>query len=82
MNLAFAPDRYETFAYASQPRSYALGAQSVSGVFRATPNSQVNMKDNFNFTDAQWDHSAQFNGTVMARRDYWSELLIRMGMRQ
>ena len=80
--LGFDPDRYETFAYASESRTRALGAQSVSGVFAGTLNSQVNMNEQFGFTRAQWDHSAQFNGTNMVRRLYWNEILVRMGLKQ
>ncbi len=81
LNLAFAPDRYETLAYAAEPRSLALGAQSVAGVFGSTPASQVDLSAiPFGFTEAQWDHSAQFNGSNMVRRTYWAELLRRFGV--
>ena len=79
LNLNYPPDAYEAFAYAAEPRSGALGATGVSGVFGGTPGSQVNLKAAFSFSDAKWDHDAQFNGTLMQRRGYWRKMMSVFG---
>lgn len=87
LNLALQADRYEAFAYAVEGQSAALGTQAVGGVFATTPSSEVDLSklnplqtSPENFTAAQWDHSAEFNGTLMVRGVYWHRLLTAFGI--
>jgi hypothetical protein len=69
-------DRYEIMAYASEPRSKALGgvttvngfsAQNLPGIWPADSTGH-------NYADHRW-HSAQFRFTNMDQHDYWHTLL-------
>jgi hypothetical protein len=71
--LTFPTDRHEIFAWASEPYSYALGAQWVAGVV----GRNIDLKSApFSYSDAHKYHSGQFLGTNMERRHYWERLLI------
>jgi len=88
LDLSFARDRYEAFAFAAQAHSKTLGAQSgVSGPF--TTSAQVDLSAlsrliaappaGVDLTHDQYDHSGEFNGTNMLRKYYWNLLMKTFG---
>ena len=88
LNLANPQQRYEAFSFAGEPQSKALGAQpNVGGPFLGSDGKrrQLDLSTELglgaNFTQRQWDHSAQFNGTNMVRWHYWDALLKAFGLK-
>lgn len=82
-NLNIPSDRYEVFSHIFEARSWALGAQpNVKGPFseNGVPHQVRLDAGPYAFTNHQWDHSAQFNGTNMARRYYWNQLMQVFGI--
>lgn len=87
LNLAFAPDHYEAFAFAAVPKSLSLGATTgVNGPFDTAAEVDLNKLSLLgapvadNFIDHEWDHSAEFNGTNMDRKYYWNLLMKAFGI--
>jgi hypothetical protein len=78
LNLANPVDRYEAFSYAAQPRTLALGAQ---GGLHGAITGSVNLSDGpYQFSDAPWDHSAEFLNTNAVRQSYWDAMLTKFGV--
>ena len=72
-------DRYSILAYASQAITFGIGRSvNVGGPFDQS--KQVDLQSMFGFTDAEWDHSAQFLQTNMVRHQYWEKVLETMGL--
>jgi hypothetical protein len=77
--LSFPIDRYEIFAWAAESRSYALGAQWVSGIV----GTNVDLRSApLAYGQAHKFHSGQFRGTNMERHYYWERLLIDFGLKE
>jgi Fibronectin type III domain len=77
--LSMPADTFEIFSWAAESRSYALGAQWVSGVVA----QNVDLKGPpFLYGPAHKFHSGQFRGTNMERRHYWQKMLIDCGLKE
>ena len=75
--LTFPQDRWETFAYADEAQSYALGSQAgVQGVF----GREVNLNTQFGFTDEHKYHSGEFRSTIQRRWNFWKAFLNSCGI--
>ena len=69
-------DRYEIFSRAAEARCYAMGAQTnLAGPFQG---NQVNLQSALGFTDADSDHSGEFNSTIQRRSAFWDQVLTSM----
>jgi hypothetical protein len=81
--LTFPNDRYELFAWAAEPRSYALGGQWVAGVVTGSTGTNRDLKQPpFNFGGQHKYHSGQFRGMNMERHIWWEQLLIDCGLKE
>lgn len=70
-------DPREIMAFAARPRSYAVGAQSdVQGVI--SEGKQIDLAAQFGFTDANWDHSGEFNRNIQITGSFYHTLLISL----
>jgi len=73
--LRFPSDTYEIYAHCAEGRSYAFGANFVPGVKGSFDLAKDFTSDRANnFTDAIYDHSGQFRGTLMMRHKFWRVL--------
>jgi hypothetical protein len=72
--LNFPVDRYEVFSHAAEARSYATGAESLTGGMFNVGQS-VNLDTVYNFGDKHKGHSAQFRSTIQKRWTYWKKVL-------
>ena len=79
LHLYIPEQRYEIFAYAAPGHSLALGAQKDIGT-PFTKSEQINLHQAFGFSDADIDHSAQFEDTFGKRQAYWNQLLVSFGL--
>ncbi len=75
-HLDYYVDRYEIFSRAAEARCYAMGAQTnLAGPFHG---NQVNLQSALGFTDADSDHSGEFNSTNQRRAAFWDQVLTSM----
>jgi hypothetical protein len=72
-------DRFEIFAYGSVNASYGVGmTRGVGRPFTSEVDLQAldpNPSSKANFSDAPWDHSAEFLQSNMLRGAYWKKLM-------
>jgi alpha-tubulin suppressor-like RCC1 family protein len=81
--LTFPNDRHEIFAWAAEPRSYALGSQWVEGVVTGSTGASLDLKQPpISYDREHKYHSGQFRGMNMERRHYWERLLIDCGLKE
>jgi hypothetical protein len=78
--LTFPTDRFEIFAWAAESRSYALGAQWVTGAIAGDNN--LDLKTTFKYGIAHKFHSGQFRGMNMERGPYWKDFLEDCGLKR
>jgi hypothetical protein len=83
--LFFPANTYEIFSYADEARSYALGAQPhTAGVFKKGFVFQEVELDSspFNFGSSHKYHSGEFRSDTPQRWQFWSQVLLQMGLKQ
>lgn len=80
-NLNFPTNTYPIFAYCDQSWSYALGAQAnVNGSFAG---NQVDLTAGpYNFANTHKYHSGEFRSDDAQRWQFWTEVLIKMKLKQ
>lgn len=82
-NATNVQDRYQIMAYASEPRSKALGGVSDAAGFTPSSLQALWPQDNFSqpnglYSSHPW-HSAQFRFTNADQEYYWQQIMIKFG---
>jgi len=77
--LAFPQDTYEIFAFGVQPRCFAIGAApGLGGSFDT--GMEINLKDEFGFTDVHSYHSKQFRSAIVLQWGLYQRMMGALGL--